>query len=907
MKKLNNSLLLLLFLGTSFISKGQTCLPSVISSDLTLTKAGSPYEICNQTVITETGKLVIEPGVDLSSPDLGFLEVEGEISFNGSPSDSIFYDHNSSNPISISGNGKITMDYTRFLIGGSAQGISIEAENNHVITNSTFVGGGQAILAKDKGTLLVCSSLFKTRNGYGIEGVNISNMPTSTVSNNIFDGRFSAIFSNGDHDIHNNVIKNADSDWYEDIFAIKASGGSKIFNNSIENNKLGIFVDGDVTITHNDFKNNFNSLVFSQDVSLSTKLKIDENSFCENESNFANKPTNLNVETNCFCTDDSKTCVSGITSNVTCALRIVPTVNCLPNLILEPLVLTREGSPYTICETTTITETGSLTLEPGVELILEAKLNIEGDFNASGSLGDTVSIVANNFAGYFFLKKNSNVRLNYTKVNGSLQGEPGGTESQMAINNSRLIDMDLTGGYPIICNSILESCDLLFVGSLSNSIVKSSRITRSMKTSNCVFKESVVSAPDTVIGNTFENCSPAIELAEGTGQISNNTFRNNHVAIKRGASSSNLIIDNFFDQNQLAGFLPNGGSLNLASNCWSRPLSEVKFSITEIDSPIAADNQEFPSSLVNFLPVSSNCNTGYDPDFTDCSSTRDFTGVLLDPTFSITGLAHEGSELLNNGYAFLYSSIGTSYAPIATDTVVNGEFNFTKIDSGSYTILLVPTTTDYEPTFYVNKRSIKNAHLIQVRGDVSGVDVWLNEKVNQTDVGLNSYLLVLDNDDFNDGVYPVIFKIKSGGSYVQYFAAQGMVSNNTLELDLFGLLPQDYEVTIPRNGLEEYSFCLRYSGGEYIVDESCVTSGINDVVNEIQFSLAPNPVQNTVNVFIDFTGTYEVISSTGEIVLNGELTNSQTEISTDNLENGIYFLRVITQDGTNTKSFVNAN
>jgi hypothetical protein len=98
------------------------------------------------------------------------------------------------------------------------------------------------------------------------------------------------------------------------------------------------------------------------------------------------------------------------------------------------------------------------------------------------------------------------------------------------------------------------------------------------------------------------------------------------------------------------------------------------------------------------------------------------------------------------------------------------------------------------------------------------------------------------------------------------------------------------------------------TSGTYYVDniEQGTASGIGmDEQNSNLLTLAPNPANDFVNVSINATNAhFSIVSLTGQIVANGILTEGQNSLSTANLCNGIYMVRVSSDEGTSVQKLI---
>ena len=98
------------------------------------------------------------------------------------------------------------------------------------------------------------------------------------------------------------------------------------------------------------------------------------------------------------------------------------------------------------------------------------------------------------------------------------------------------------------------------------------------------------------------------------------------------------------------------------------------------------------------------------------------------------------------------------------------------------------------------------------------------------------------------------------------------------------------------------------TSGTYYVDniEQGTASGIGmDEQNSNLLTLAPNPANDFVCISINATNAhFSIVSLTGQLVANGILTEGQNALSTANLSNGIYMVRVSSDEGTSVQKLI---
>jgi len=92
-----------------------------------------------------------------------------------------------------------------------------------------------------------------------------------------------------------------------------------------------------------------------------------------------------------------------------------------------------------------------------------------------------------------------------------------------------------------------------------------------------------------------------------------------------------------------------------------------------------------------------------------------------------------------------------------------------------------------------------------------------------------------------------------------------------------------------------------------VADDATVTLpicvGINQ--NELTFSIVPNPAQNEIVISSERNyNTIEVINFLGQTVISQPATAQKTTVDVSQLMGGVYFVRIVSDNGTNVQKFV---
>jgi len=90
-------------------------------------------------------------------------------------------------------------------------------------------------------------------------------------------------------------------------------------------------------------------------------------------------------------------------------------------------------------------------------------------------------------------------------------------------------------------------------------------------------------------------------------------------------------------------------------------------------------------------------------------------------------------------------------------------------------------------------------------------------------------------------------------------------------------------------------------GSELYVDDFSIVmgTGVGEQMDDVQFNLYPNPVQNVLNISSDLNGSataiiYDII---GKQVRNISIENGSTNVNTSDLKDGVYLYQIVDEKG----------
>jgi len=110
------------------------------------------------------------------------------------------------------------------------------------------------------------------------------------------------------------------------------------------------------------------------------------------------------------------------------------------------------------------------------------------------------------------------------------------------------------------------------------------------------------------------------------------------------------------------------------------------------------------------------------------------------------------------------------------------------------------------------------------------------------------------------------------------------------------------DVTSANAGAGNYQNWYKDASATY--NTSCTTASINDNALELHFSIYPNPVKNTLTVQSATATSFTLFDLNGRILTNGIFKIGNNNINTNNLDSGIYFLKIKTANSFITKKII---
>ena len=73
--------------------------------------------------------------------------------------------------------------------------------------------------------------------------------------------------------------------------------------------------------------------------------------------------------------------------------------------------------------------------------------------------------------------------------------------------------------------------------------------------------------------------------------------------------------------------------------------------------------------------------------------------------------------------------------------------------------------------------------------------------------------------------------------------------------------------------------------------------------NEVSFGIYPNPAESELNINSNAAFEYQMINSVGQVVMSG-VANGNVKLNVSELNNGVYFLKVVANGNTSVEKVV---
>ena len=102
-----------------------------------------------------------------------------------------------------------------------------------------------------------------------------------------------------------------------------------------------------------------------------------------------------------------------------------------------------------------------------------------------------------------------------------------------------------------------------------------------------------------------------------------------------------------------------------------------------------------------------------------------------------------------------------------------------------------------------------------------------------------------------------------------------------------------------------YTIVAQYEGGVSLPEAVSATIGVDAIgENEVVLGIYPNPADDVLNINANAESfEYQMLNSIGQVVMSG-VANGSAELNVSDLENGVYFLKVIANGGAKVEKVI---
>lgn len=244
-------------------------------------------------------------------------------------------------------------------------------------------------------------------------------------------------------------------------------------------------------------------------------------------------------------------------------------------------------------------------------------------------------------------------------------------------------------------------------------------------------------------------------------------------------------------------------------------------------------------------------------------------------------------------------------APVTADAIICFPANLTFTASGSGTITWHYTSTDgafasgntYTTVNTNPNNTVSTTTVYAQNNDACGASpksaIVYTINPNPVIQGITSPTLICSGQVGN--IYPL-----------------GLTATNFTLVNTGATVLPNGVFTVTPNSTTVYTITGQNSYGcttnTTITQNVSACTGINEITINSLFSIYPNPANEFINVELVAEAleatTISIISALGEVVLNEKVSTNNITLKTENLTNGIYFIKIESRNGSAIKKFI---
>lgn len=436
-------------------------------------------------------------------------------------------------------------------------------------------------------------------------------------------------------------------------------------------------------------------------------------------------------------------------------------------ILYSKMTLSKNGSPYTINGNITIKAKGTLEVQAGVKLLITSKAHYilnDGTISIKGVKNDSIIIMpnTNTKSGFYFTSTGSNPNttseFNYCVISNF---------SKLGISaiNSRVYNCDYglergakncyihnckvgvnSGGY--VTNTKIRNCNI--------AILNKSDFTYDsldVQNNNVGIKEWGSSFGNSMFrsikNSLFKNNVTGVEYYCTDGEryfkFNNNRIIDNDSGIVCVKKLYYITTETPFKNNKVCNNTFNVVYRELYENSRLNDMCFCTNDTIEIRKRIYDGRNYLEYAYLTLGNIELDCRLD------DNVSVADY--------LTLSGTVHQTTSFLKNGKVIVYNIDNNSFKQTNTDS--DGNFVFDSLSEGNYIIKAIPNVGDnYLTTYFPNKSDSLNAFKINLDGDISSVDIFMNT-ITGIDIVESSNFNIKPNPFDNQIVVSVGENIKS--------------------------------------------------------------------------------------------------------------------------------------------------
>ncbi|HLP05039.1 MAG TPA: T9SS type A sorting domain-containing protein [Paludibacter sp.] len=287
-----------------------------------------------------------------------------------------------------------------------------------------------------------------------------------------------------------------------------------------------------------------------------------------------------------------------------------------------------------------------------------------------------------------------------------------------------------------------------------------------------------------------------------------------------------------------------------------------------------------------------------------------FSKISAPATYSLSGKAMAGSEVMKSGAAILFNK--NYRKALASFTITDGSFTFTGLPQAEYTVYIIPDITQckgYLPTFYINKVSFRNSDYLTLNDNIQYLTIELRSYRTPVGTGKIHGNIFYENLALKDTVMVENGLMKTGASVAPNFAINipvlllnaaneavawtltDVYGNYTFEniaFDTYRVVSETGvavgELSVSLNSINPTAYA------DLMLKSATESTGIsNPAINVL--NVYPNPVSAELSVVLKESQAIGIYNVLGQLLLQKELNAGVNILDVGALNKGLLLLK----------------